>query len=122
MLVYAQGGDFGDGVGAMDFDATEIEPPRHGLTRLFNEAADIFDLPGGGAGPKFYRLGKSTGLYAGPPSRSPDGDWSVRRENGSKANKTKRWQVSRRFHESEPSFIGCIHLLLDLKKRVNTRQ
>jgi hypothetical protein len=34
-----------DRVAMMDFDAAVVKPPRHGLTRPFDESADVLDLP-----------------------------------------------------------------------------
>jgi hypothetical protein len=54
-----QGGELGDFVVSMDFDAAVVEPPRHGLFRLLDEIADVLDLPGGRARPELNRFWKA---------------------------------------------------------------
>lgn len=67
MLVRAQNGSgFGDGVVAMDFDATAVKPLRHALGR-FDKRADILDLPSRRARPELHGLGEAFPLDALPP-------------------------------------------------------
>jgi hypothetical protein len=62
-------------------------PPRHPLGRLFNEGANVFDLPSRRAWPKFHRLRKAPGLDAFPPSGPSYWNRSARRENGGQPDK-----------------------------------
>jgi hypothetical protein len=68
---------------AMDLGPARIAAPAlHGsAVQLLDEGADILDLPGRGARPELYRLGKAAGLYASPPSRAAYGNRPIWRED-----------------------------------------
>jgi hypothetical protein len=72
-----------DRVAVMEFDAAAIEPPRHDLLSLFDESADVFDLPGRRTRPKFNRLGKAPGFHPLPPRRTADWDRPLGSKNRS---------------------------------------
>src|SRR5947209_1945297 len=91
VLVRAQeGGRFGYGVVAMDFDAAAAVPPGHALGRLFDEVADVLDLPRRRARTELHRLRKAPGLDPRPPSGLAHRNGTEWRDDRAQANKAGR--------------------------------